>query len=152
MEMINQLLNKQSQLASFIENFTTNTNKTGRANRTAGYLNTRIELLNNYFKDFCTNHFALSSSIKEASRSEYNYFEIDLFSEVESIFSVALGQIKEELDALVATIPQVTLASLSSTYNRNNIVNVLSFRCKFRSLVDFRMAIIQGPLRLGCRK
>lgn len=118
MEKINSFLNKQAQLASFIDNFTMNTNKTGRANRNAGFLNTRIELLNNYFRDFCNNHFALCSEVQDSLRSEYNYFEDDIYSSIESSFSVALGQIKEELATITAsTMPPQVQASQSSHLN-----------------------------------
>lgn len=104
---------KQGQLAAFIENFTTNTNKTGKQYRTEFYLTARINLLKDYFAQFSQQHFSLLE-IAEEEDYEKEYFTKDVFSTVECAFSVSLGNHMGELRQFEQRHPPPSAASTST--------------------------------------
>ena len=91
-------LEKQRALASRITGFRSNTLKEGRANFSQGFLRSRIDLLEEYWRRFQSSHSSLLGS--EAQDDEY--FTTDVFATVELQYSSTLGFLYDERSSLTS--------------------------------------------------
>lgn len=95
---MDELLAKAINQGELIRNFMVNTNKTGRNNQTRGFINSRIELLKNYWSKFAAaNEKILSSKSPDANKSK-SFVEDDIYIEIEQLYCEHLGQLNDLLD------------------------------------------------------
>ena len=114
------LLRRQGSLGKLIAYFVANTRKAGRDDTSAGFLRSRIDLLEKYWHDFRRNHDTL---INNPATEGCQYFAEDLHSSVELQYTRALGtlydlQSKDQVADATAirpalqSAPTVTVAHL----------------------------------------
>lgn len=95
-EMKNLLL-QQKNNGDLIRKFVTNTNKTGKANQTKGFLQGRVQLLEKYWNKFEQTHDVIILQPDDKDAAEYH--AKDIYSEIETIYANTIGALNDSIIA-----------------------------------------------------
>ena len=90
-----------------------NLKKKGKANITSGMIQSRLNMLENHWKQFATQHAALMES-RTAVQEKHEYFTKDCFSIAEESFMDQQAQLLDLREELVGTQPRAVNATLPS--------------------------------------
>ncbi|XP_063545814.1 uncharacterized protein LOC134753801 [Cydia strobilella] len=75
-----------------------NLKKQGKSRITKGYVQARIDTLNEYWQKFQTNHFQILKYATTAQKKEHNYFTTDLYSNGEEEYFVIKGELSDTIE------------------------------------------------------
>lgn len=105
------LLRQQTYNGEVIRNFMTNTNKTGKANQTKGFLQGRINLLEKYWIKF---ENANDVIILRTEEEAVEYQDSNIYAEIETSYAVALGILNDSISALAPGVEPIQAAAAAN--------------------------------------
>lgn len=101
MTTVEKLISQQSETQRVIANSIKNVKKAGKSNHTAGFLQSRMELLENYWKEYRTAHLNIATAISSSDENYADYF--DSYDLTEESYLTSLDELKEMYRAVNTT-------------------------------------------------